>query len=186
MSTSVVLVPIQGEIDAPVVVAATGTTTRPLFRQVGYDLPIDSEYHQVAILKNVPGIKGKCIDSATATYFRSDGLDKFLVGDFYGQRGVDAENFPQNASVESLEELIEHACRRVPRLQNAEIMRGVTGVYDMTLDLRPLLGGRFQEWTGLSELLLDGCAKSVDISPFRLSRFAERLPIKAEYEYKDD
>jgi hypothetical protein len=82
-----------------------------------------------------------CIDSATATYFRSDGLDKFLVGDFYGQPGADPENFPQNASVESLEELIEHACRRVPKLQNAEIMRGVTGVCDMTPDSRPLLGG---------------------------------------------
>ena len=38
----------------------------------------------------------------------------------------------------------------------------------------------------MSELLLDGCGKTVDISPFRLSRFAEGLPIKAEYEYKDD
>jgi hypothetical protein len=55
----------------------------PLFRQVAYDLPIESECHQVAILRNARGMKGNgcaCIDSATATYFRSDGLDKFLVG----------------------------------------------------------------------------------------------------------
>jgi hypothetical protein len=38
----------------------------------------------------------------------------------------------------------------------------------------------------MSELLLDGCGKTVDISPLRLSGFAEGLPIKAEYEYKDD
>jgi sarcosine oxidase subunit beta len=178
-----------------VVVAATGTTTRPRFRQVGYDLAIESEYHQVAILRNAPGMKGNgwaCIDSATATYSPCDGLDKFLVGDFYGHRGVHPENFPQNASVESLEELIEHARRRVPKLQNAEIMRGVTGVYDITPDSRPPLRGLsgmgFSRAIGLvmSALLLDGCGKTVDISPFRLSRFAEGLPIKAEYEYKDD
>jgi sarcosine oxidase subunit beta len=199
----------RGAIDAPVVVAATGTATRPLFRQVSYDLPIEPEYHQVAILKNAPEMKGgdcACIDSISATYFRSDGLDKFLVGDFHGQRGVDPENYPQTASVESLEELIERACRRVLKLQDAQVMRGVTGVYDMTPDSRPLLGeipcvdGLFvcAGFSGMgfkispaiglvmSELLLDGRGKTVDISPFRPSRFAEGIPIKAEYEYKDD
>ncbi len=36
----------------------------------------------------------------------------------------------------------------------------------------------------MSELLRDGCGKTVDISHFRLGRFAEGLPIKPEYEYK--
>lgn len=140
-----------GEIATPAVVAAAGPWTRPLFRQIEVDLPIESEYHQVAILRNAPGMKGggcACIDSVTATYFRSDAQDKFLVGDFYGQRPVDPDNFPQRASDESLEEIIERACRRVPKLQNAEVMRGVTGVYDMTPDSRPLLG----ETPGISGL----------------------------------
>jgi glycine/D-amino acid oxidase-like deaminating enzyme len=38
----------------------------------------------------------------------------------------------------------------------------------------------------MSELVLDGNARSVDISPFRPSRFAENAPIKGEYEYVDD
>jgi sarcosine oxidase, subunit beta len=198
-----------GEITAPIVVAATGPWTRPLFQFVGYDLPIETEFHQVAILKNAPGMKGggcACIDSVTATYFRSDAHDKFLIGDFYGQRPVDPENFPQRASDEGLEELIERACRRIPKLENAEVMRGVTGVYDMTPDCRPLLGEipgiqglhvcagfsgmgfKISPAIGLvmSELLLDGRGASVDISPFRPSRFAESQPIQAEHEYKDD
>ena len=85
-------------------------------------------------------------------------------------------------------------------------MRGVTGVYDVTPDSRPLLG----EVPGLSglyvcagfsgmgfkispaigmvmsELLLDGKSKTVDISAFRPGRFAENHPIKADYEYIDD
>jgi len=199
----------QGEIAAPVVVAATGPWTRPLVAQAGYDLPIENEYHQVAILKNAPGMKGSrcaCIDSVTATYFRSDGQDKFLLGDFYGQRPADPDNFPQRAFDDLLEEIIERVCRRVPKLENAEVMRGVTGVYDMTPDSRPILGEipgidglyvcagfsgmgfKISPAIGLvmSELLLDGRGKTVDISAFRPERFAEGQPIKAEYEYKDD
>jgi glycine/D-amino acid oxidase-like deaminating enzyme len=198
-----------GQIAAPVVVAATGPWTRPLVAQAGYDLPIETEYHQVAILKNAPDMKGggcACIDSVTATYFRSDGGDKFLVGDFYGQRPAAPDNFPQRASDESLEEIIERASHRVPKLENAEVMRGVTGVYDMTPDSRPILGEvpgidglyvcagfsgmgfKISPAIGLvmSELLVDGRAKTVDISAFRPGRFAEGRLIKAEYEYKDD
>ncbi|HKS71702.1 MAG TPA: FAD-binding oxidoreductase, partial [Terriglobales bacterium] len=132
-----------GEISSPIVISATGPWTRPLFEAIGCSLPIEPEFHQVAILKNAPGMKGggcACIDSVTATYFRSDAQDKFLVGDFYGKRPIDPDNFPQRASDESLEEIIERAARRVPKLENAEVMRGVTGVYDMTPDSRPLLG----------------------------------------------
>lgn len=199
----------QGEIETPAVIAATGPWTRPLFQGVGYDLPIETEYHQVAILKNAPGMRGggcACIDSVTATYFRSDGPDKFLVGDFCGTRPVDPDNFPQRASEAELEPLIERAARRIPRLANAEVIRGVTGVYDMTPDSRPLLGVvpgidglylcagfsgmgfKISPAVGLvmSQLLLDGRSATMDISPFRPSRFAEGQPIVAPFEYKDD
>jgi sarcosine oxidase subunit beta len=198
-----------GQISAPVVIAATGPWTHPLFQKIGIDLPIETEYHQVAILKNAPDMRGSgcaCIDSVSATYFRSDAHDKFLIGDFYGQRGADPDNFPQRASDEGLEEIIERASRRIPKLENAEVMRGVTGVYDMTPDSRPLLG-EVSGITGLnicagfsgmgfkispaiglvmSELLLDGRGKTVDISSFCPGRFAAGKPIKAEFEYKDD
>jgi sarcosine oxidase subunit beta len=198
-----------GDIHAPVVIAATGPWTRPLLQQIGFDPPIEPEYHQVAILKNAPGMRGggcACIDSVTATYFRSDASDKFLVGDFYGKRPVDPDNFPQRASETELEEIIERASRRVPKFENAEVMRGVTGVYDMTPDARPMLG-RIPNVEGLylcagfsgmgfkispaiglvmSELVLDGAGTTVDISAFRPTRFVEGHPIKAEFEYKDD
>jgi glycine/D-amino acid oxidase-like deaminating enzyme len=199
----------RGSILSPTVISAIGPWTRPLFRQAGCDLPVECEYHQVAILRNAPGMRGggcACIDSVTATYFRSDAQDKFLVGDFYGKRPIDPDDFPQRASDESLEEIIERACRRVPKLEGAEVMRGVTGIYDMTPDSRPLLGEipgisglyvcagfsgmgfKISPAIGLvmSELVLDGESGSVDISQFRSSRFADNQPIKAEYEYVDD
>jgi len=196
-------------IEAPAVVVATGPWSRPLLQQAGCDLPIETEYHHVAILKNAPGMKGggcACIDSGSATYFRSDAHDKFLVGDFYGERGADPDNFPQRPSDDSLETLIERASCRVPALVNAEVMRGVTGVYDMTPDSRPMLGNmpgynglfvcagfsgmgfKISPAVGLvmSELLLDGRGTTVDISAFCPGRFAAGRPIKAEHEYKDD
>jgi sarcosine oxidase subunit beta len=85
-------------------------------------------------------------------------------------------------------------------------MRGVTGVYDVTPDSRPLLGYvpqveglylcagfsgmgfKLSPAIGLvmSELIIDGNAKTVDITPFRPNRFQEGQPIKADFEYKDD
>jgi hypothetical protein len=38
----------------------------------------------------------------------------------------------------------------------------------------------------MSELVLDGSGKSVDIRSFSPTRFAEGNPIKAEFEYQDD
>jgi sarcosine oxidase subunit beta len=199
----------QGDIESPIVVAAVGPWSRPLFEAVGYNLPVETEFHQVAILKNAPDMRTggcACIDSATATYFRPDGFDKFLVGDFYGKRPVDPDQFPQRASDESLAEIIERASRRVPKIENAQVLRGVTGVYDMTPDSRPLLGeipnvpGLFvcAGFSGMgfkispaiglvmTQLLLDGAGKAVDLHPFRPNRFAEGQPIKAEFEYVDD
>ena len=122
------------------------------------------------------------------------------------KRPVDPDNFAQRATETDLEEIIERASRRVPALQNAEVMRGVTGVYDMTPDSRPLLGSipgvdglhicagfsgmgfKISPAIGLvmSELVLDGAGRTVDISGFRANRFADNQPIKAEYEYVDD
>ena len=64
----------QGDIDAPVVVSATGPWTRPFVSEGGYDLPIEPEYHQVAILKNAADMRTggcACIDSVTADLFPS-------------------------------------------------------------------------------------------------------------------
>jgi len=147
-----------------------------------------------------------CIDSISCTYFRSDAHDKTLLGGFYGRRGIDPDNFPRHANPDSLAELIRAASRRVPALERAGILRGITGVYDMTPDSRPLLGpvaavpGLYlcAGFSGMgfkispaigvvmAELVLEGRARTVDISAFRPGRFDEHQPIRAPYEYHDD
>ena len=199
----------KGVIEAPVVIAATGQWSKSLFGNAQVDLPIQTEYHEVSILKNAEGMKRggcACIDSILSVYFRSEGHDKTLVGAFTGERGIDPDNFPQVASQESLVATAERACKRIPALQNAELVRGITGVYDLTPDYRPLLGEvpgvsglylaagfsgmgfKISPAIGLvmSELLLDGRASTVNISAFRLSRFAEGQPIRPEFEYAEN
>jgi sarcosine oxidase subunit beta len=198
-----------GEIDAPVLISAAGQWSKPLFARLGVDLPIQTEYHEVSILKNPVGMKGggcACIDSVDCVYFRSEGHDKTLVGAFTGERGVDPDNFPQIASQESLAAVAERACRRIPALRNAELVRGITGVYDVTPDYRAMLGEvpgvrgmylaagfsgmgfKISPAIGLvmSELLVDGRASTVDITPFRVSRFTEGKPIRPEFEYAEN
>jgi glycine/D-amino acid oxidase-like deaminating enzyme len=199
----------KGRIDAPIVVLTAGPWTRPLLRTVGADVPVENEYHEVAIVKNPPGMRGcgcACIDSITTTYFRSEGGGFTLVGDFYGKRGADPDDFPQSATGDSIAGLVGRMAKRVPRIEEGGIARSITGVYDMSPDARPLLG----EMPGISglhvavgfsgmgfkispavgvvmaELITEGRARTVDIEAFRPGRFAEGRPIKAEFEYADD
>ena len=195
-------------IHAPVVIVTTGQWSRALLATAGVDLPIETELHYVAILRNAADMKGAglaCIDSASTVYFRGDGIGKTLIGDFYGKRGVDPENFPRHVEPGWFEEIVERAAKRMPKLENAEIMRGITGVYDLSPDARPILGEIATVkglhvaagFTGMgfklspaigvvmSELVLDGAAKTLDITAFRPSRFVEGKLIRPEFEYQD-
>jgi glycine/D-amino acid oxidase-like deaminating enzyme len=199
----------RGTVAAPVVVAATGPWSRPLFAHVGFDLPVEGEYHEVAILKDTPGFPGvgpACIDGITTTYFRPEVGGLTLVGDFFGRRNADPDAFPQSAGAESLAGLVARAVGRVPALEDAAIWRGVTGVYDVSPDFRPLIGptpgvaGLYAVcgFSGMgfkispavgrcvAERILDGRATTADITAFDPERFAKGRPIKAEFEYGDE
>ena len=111
------------------------------------------------------------------------------------------------AGAEGLAALVGAAAQRVPALAEAGIAHGITGVYDMTPDGRPMLG----EWPGLSGLVLatgfsgtgfkispavgeavavlvtgTPVAGSVDIGAFRPGRFAEGRPVAPPFPYSDD
>ena len=148
-----------------------------------------------------------CIDSTTKTYFRPEAAGQLtLIGSFGGPRGADPDGVPATAQPEELAELVGAAARRVPALADGGITRGVTGVYDMTPDARPMLGelpGRPGlivaagfSGTGfkispavgeaLAELIAHGAASHVDLRPFRPGRFAEGEPISPVLAYSDD
>lgn len=198
-----------GVIEAPTVVVATGPWCRPLLAAAGFDAPVESEFHEVVFLKNPPGLESigpTGIDSPTETYYRAEAGGLTLIGDFYGKRGVDPDGFPQVASQEGMLRLVERTARRIPALAEAGFFRGMTGCYDMSPDARPLLGPvpgvvglhlvagfsgmgfKISPAVGvvMAELLTEGRATTVDITPFRPGRFLDGQPIRAPYEYASD
>jgi glycine/D-amino acid oxidase-like deaminating enzyme len=77
------------------------------------------------------------------------------------------------------------------RLMTADIVilgeiPGIAGLYvcagfsGMEFKISPAIG------LVMSELVVDGRAKTVDVQAFRTDRFALGQPIKAEYEYVED
>src|ERR1700722_19830399 len=83
-----------GPEHAGIVVAAAGVWSPALLASVGVDLPIETEFHEVAVLSHAPG-QGTpiaCIDSTTQSYFRPEaGGSRTLVGSFTGPRGIDPD-----------------------------------------------------------------------------------------------
>ena len=193
---------------AGTVVLAAGVWSPPLLRTAGVVLPIETELHRVAVLAHPAGAGTPvaCIDSTTQTYFRPEaGGSMTLVGAFAGQRGADPDAVAAAAG-EDLAPLVQAASHRVPALEDAGIVRGVTGVYDMTPDARPLLGGLpgldglivaagFSGMgfkispavgEGIAGLIAGAPAGSVDLAPFRPDRLSDGRPIEPPNPYSDD
>jgi len=195
-----------GPVHAGVTVLACGVWTPPLLAKVGIDLPIETELHHVAVVRHPPGDGATlaCIDSMTQTYFRPESGAATLVGGFVGPRGTDPDAVPAIAQAAELASLVGAAARRVPSLADGGIAAGITGVYDMTPDARPMLGevrpglilavgfsGMGFKISpavgeGLAELIVAGSASHVDLSAFRPGRFADGEPINPIAPYSDD
>jgi glycine/D-amino acid oxidase-like deaminating enzyme len=205
-----------GPEHAGIVVAAAGVWSPALLASIGVDLPIDTEFHQVAVLSHGPGQGAPvaCIDSTTQSYFRPEaGGTRTLVGSFTGPRGVDPDRVARPGlaqpavPADDLAALVGAAAKRLPALAEAGIAHSVTGVYDMTPDGRPLLG----QLPGLSGLVLaagfsgtgfkispavgeavaalvtgNPVTGSVDIGAFWPGRFAEGRPVASPFPYSDE
>jgi sarcosine oxidase, subunit beta len=194
---------------AGIVVLAAGVWSLPLLATAGVSLPIETEVHKVAVLAHAPrqGAPAACIDSVTQTYFRPEAAGSMtLVGSFAGPRGADPDGVPDAATAEDLAPQVESASYRLPALADAGIARGVTGVYDMTPDARPLLGpirdldglvvaAGFSGMgfkiapavgEGIAGLIAGPPPGSVDLKPFHPDRFADGAPIVPPHPYSDD
>lgn len=198
-----------GPQHAGTVVLAAGVWSPALLATAHISLPVQTELHRVAVLAHGPaeGASVACIDSTTQTYFRPEaGGSMTLVGSFTGPRGADPDAVPPTATMEDLVPVVRAASRRVPALADAGLAHGVSGLYDMTPDARPLLGpldgiDGLIIATGFSGMgfkiapavggslagLITGTPESrVDIAPFRPGRFADGRPIQAPNPYSDD
>jgi sarcosine oxidase subunit beta len=182
----------QGEVSAPLVIIAAGPQTRDVGAMAGVDLPIDP-YRRMSFITEpfaaMPQTLPMTIDFATGLYFHPESR-----GFLFGMANRD-EPSTTNKTVDEdwMAATVEALVARAPVFEDASILRGWAGFYEVTPDDNPLLG-----WTGgpeglavaagfsghgfmqgpaigrcMAELLLDGAASGIDITPFRPSRFAE-------------
>ncbi len=182
----------QGDVSAPLVIIAAGPQTRDVGTMAGVDLPIDP-YRRMSFITEpfaaLPQSLPMTIDFATGLYFHPESR-----GFLFGMANRD-EPSTTNKTVDEdwMATTVEALVARAPAFEDASILRGWAGFYEVTPDDNPLLG-----WTGgpeglavaagfsghgfmqgpaigrcMAELLLDGAASGIDITPFRPSRFAE-------------
>lgn len=142
------------------------------------------------------------IDFPNEMYFRPETGGLTLVGLEDGNPlGESPDGDTDHAQKGFVERAIERICERVPVMENSYLHTAHGGYDGITPDQHPLLGQAGPEGyylqcgmsgTGfkiapavglcMSELILDGRAKTVDTSIYRPERFAEGQEIKGNYE----
>jgi sarcosine oxidase subunit beta len=189
-----------GPVSAPVVVNAAGPWAGPLAATAGVHLPVDPIPRQVIVTGPFPGAPGRktlVIDAGTTFYFHREG-----PGVLMGMGGVDEQpSFDTRVDDRFIaDEVIPTAVRLFPPLEDADVRFTWAGLYEMTPDRLPVIGNApgvaglylANGFSGhgfqhapivgklLAEMIVDGEAKTMDVSSLGLERFAGG-PVVAEH-----
>lgn len=193
------------EYSAPVVVNAAGAWAANLNRMVGLDLPYDTWRHDTMfVARPRPLALGHpaVIDFPNEMYFRPEG-NLTLVGLEDGNPlGESPDRDTDHARQGFVERAIDRICRRIPLLENGSLHSAHGGYDGITPDQHPLLGQAgpdgfyldcgfsgtgFKTAPGvglcMSELILTGASKTIDISIYSPQRFADGRPIVGTHPY---
>jgi len=180
-----------GEFSSDVVVAACGPAVPAMVKPLGIEVPVVPYRRHLYMTETFPEIPDPIpfiIDSGTGLYFRKEtgGIMLGMVDK------SDPPTFSMNVDDGYLEKLVEAALMRVPLLEKANILNGWAGLYDTTPDHHAIVGA-VDEMKGLylavgfsghgfmhspaigaslSEVILDGAARSVNLDALSLNRFA--------------
>ncbi len=194
----------RGQVDAPVIVNAAGAWAGRVGSLLGLDLPIQVWRHDTGYL-GVPASVGRpipvVIDIANGMYFRPEGHDMVLVGlEDDNQIGGSADRDTSEAKADFRDRAADRIIRRVPDLIEGTFRTSHSGQDGLTPDQRPMLGAMGPDGfyldcghsgtgfktapavgLGMAELILDGASKTVDLSPFAPTRYAEGRLLVGEH-----
>lgn len=196
-----------GSISAPVVVLAAGAWSGPLAATAGVELEIKAWHHDTGFVARpdpTGTILPTVIDDINELYFRPEGAGLALVGMEDGNRIDDKPGDDSRSDPDFVEHMVDRLTRRLPSFASASYQGAHGGTDGITSDQRAVMG-RFGpdglvlqtgfSGTGfkispavglaISELIIDGQAKSVDISMFDAGRFAAGKPLRGDHPYGD-
>jgi sarcosine oxidase subunit beta len=182
----------EGAIDAPVVVNAAGPWAAALAASAGVTLPLEPIPRNVVTTAAFPGVPQRrtlVIDAGTSFYFHREG-EGVLMG-----MGSPDEHPSFETAVDDrfvAERLLPRAVEVFPPLLEGAIASSWCGLYEMTPDRHPIIGQAPVEglWLAngfsghgfqhapvvgkiLAELIVDGAARTVDVTELGLGRFAD-------------
>lgn len=180
----------RGEVRADRVVVCAGAWSRPLGQMAGIDVPVRPFRRHIFVTKPFPRITRTTpmtVDARTTFYFHPEG-DGVLLG---MTDPAEPESFRTDVDWDFLDHLVEHATDRFPALEEAEIMTGWAGLYEVTPDHQAIIGESaarglwlacgfsghgFMQAPAMGELCADlmlGRTPSVDLTALRPGRFDE-------------
>jgi len=190
-----------GRIDADFVVNAAGPWARQVGAMAGLDLPVSPQRRQVAVVapeQPVPEHAPLTFDMDRGVYFLPDREGDALVGGQFGETEErDPDGYPTDYDLPWATRALERAgdCARYFDL-DAGLKRGWSGLYAVTPDHHPIVeeslpgfvnavgfsghGFMHSPATGrvVSEIIVDGVPKTVDVSSLTLGRFESGSPLK--------
>ena len=194
----------RGDYSSPVVVNAAGAWAASINRMAGLDLPLTTWRHDTMYVKRPAEIglsHPTVIDFQHELYFRPEGSLTLVGLEDGNPLGESPDNDADQARAGFVERAIERLCRRVPAMEGGSLHSAHGGYDGITPDQHPLLGAAGPQGfyldcghsgTGfktapavglcLAELILDGAAKTVDISTLAPGRFGEGKLVGGSYQ----
>ena len=194
----------RGSFDAPIVVNCAGTFAGRIGRMVGVEIPLDTWSHDVAFVKRPSrvGMHPAVIDDALAMYFRPEGELTLIGLEDYNRMGEAPETDLGRVGPEFVMRAIDRICERVEGMEEGSLHSTHVGRDGLTPDQRAILdkagpdgfyvacgfsgtGFKLSPAVGvcMTEMILDGRAKLVDVTSLNVERFARGELLQGEYSY---
>jgi sarcosine oxidase subunit beta len=193
-----------GDVSTPVVVNAAGPWADGIGEMVGIDYSLSFSREHEAIFETPDELAELPVvaDAAQRIFFRPQGRGQVLVGQSYPKERepCDPETYDDRADTAVVTSMVSRLARRVPSLRadlgresyGGKLMLGYSGVYSITDDWYPIVGGEpglegyyaaiggsghgFKIGPPIGESLaatIAGEAPPIDITPLAHARFAD-------------
>jgi sarcosine oxidase subunit beta len=196
----------RGEIAAGHVVIAAGPWARPVGRLAGLDLPITPSRESIVTLR--PTFEWGPVHPVTGdlvheVYLRPETGGLILVGNTRDTIVPgDPDAYDDRPDTDYTTEILTRLAHLMPGTVTAAITGGWSGMYEVSPDWNPIMGtaprvGGLHYAVGFSghgfklspvvgilmaEQILDGRARTIDITPYRLERFREGRELRVAYQ----
>jgi sarcosine oxidase subunit beta len=191
------------------VILATGPWAAQLARDAGVKLPVQACRTQVALFRKPTNFGRRCAiygDFVQGIYFKPTHGDMVHAGSLAGEEirePVDPDDYNEAADGAWLPGVRQRLSRRYPGMHRGYGRGGYGALYGITPDWHPILdklpglegaycavgfsghGFKMSPIVGqlMTELIVDGQAKTLDMGPLRFARFEENDLVKTPYTY---